>query len=203
MARYNAGLNILPTLSNGRYILQLAATVFAARAWFAGLVRLAQQLDQIRSQATTWIRINIRVDGFMAHMFVGGIRVHALQHASRLLRRPAFLHQSFPFSPQFGRSRQLLCRTVSWFCTAGVRLVRRIAARSTLLNRIAVNLPPDRAMRPFKQASYSPPAVYSTGLPQPSLVSVAKGPASALSGPQAGTAGQSADPIFAAIAAHR
>src|ERR1700730_9750594 len=71
MARYNAGLNILRTLSNGRYILQLAATVFAARAWFAGLVRLAQQLDQIRSQATTWIRINIRVDGFMAHKRLG------------------------------------------------------------------------------------------------------------------------------------
>ena len=94
------------------------------------------------------------IDGFVADVFVVIIGVHALQHASNLLRRPAFAHQVLNFQPKFRRVGELLGAPKLSSCASIPGFLRHIAVRS----RVPIDLSAHRADGSLKQAANCPPA---------------------------------------------
>src|SRR6201993_2792457 len=88
VAGNGAHLDFLWPFGDRRDVLQLSAPVLAARAGAAGLARLAQKLDEFCAQATARIGIDVCVDRFVADALLRIVRIHDLQLASALLRRP-------------------------------------------------------------------------------------------------------------------
>src|SRR5262249_47777797 len=102
----------LRPFSDRRDVLQLSAPVLTARAGAAGLARLAQKLDEFRAQATARIGIDVCVDRFVADALPRIVRIHDLQLASALLRRPTLAHPTQDPAPNPGSAITLRsCRT--------------------------------------------------------------------------------------------
>ena len=82
------------------HIWDRAPAIFASGARPTTLARLSQAGNQLAAQRAARHRVKLGIDGLVADLKVGLVRVHSLQYARDLFRRMAGAQQAFDMPPE-------------------------------------------------------------------------------------------------------